>query len=165
MNVTAKVRGSRQTSAALRELSRQVTVPLNATSRFALQPALSAARRNARSLGTDETTGTLAASLTIKRDPKSHKVNPKHQVGPDASVKRETKYGLRRPIRYAHLLEFGTAPHYQPSRGVTHPGSAPKPFLTPAYLTTRDEVVKRFGARIGPEMEKRAAKLNAKAQR
>jgi hypothetical protein len=43
-----------------------------------------------------------------------------------------------------------------------HPGAAPKPFLTPAFHSTKEEVVKRFGERYGPEMEKRAAKLNRK---
>ena len=154
-----KVIGARESARALRELSKQVTVPLNATSRFALQPTLTAARRNVRVLSFDESTGALQASLTIKRDPKSHKVNPVHKVGPAADFERNG----RKPVRYAHLIEFGTAPHFQPGRGVTHPGSAPKPFLTPAFHSTKDEVVKRFGDRIGPEMEKRAAKLNKKA--
>ena len=88
MQVTAKVRGSRETSAALRALSKQVAVPLNATSRFALQPTLAAARRNVRAQQFEESTGALAASLTIKRLPKSSKVNPRHRVGPAADFER-----------------------------------------------------------------------------
>lgn len=156
------VRGARQTAGNLREMARFVATPLNAASRFALQPTLSAAKVNAKSIPTEEKTGTLAASLTIKRDPKSPKLNPKHQVGPSSDYERQTQYGKRRPVKYAHLLEFGTAPHYQPGRGVTHPGSKPTPFLTPAYNSTKETVVKRFGQRIGPELEKRAAKLGAK---
>jgi hypothetical protein len=152
-----KVIGARESARALRELSKYVSTPLNATSRFALQPTLTAARRNVRKLDLKDTTDTLAASLTIKRKD-SPKYGPVHQVGPATLAMRDG----RRPVRYAHLIEFGTAPHFQPGRGVTHPGSAPKPFLTPAYYQTRDEVVKRFGVRIGPEMEKRAAKLNKK---
>lgn len=158
------VRGAKQTSANLRELSRFVSVPLNTASRFALQPTLSAARINAKSLHSEEKTGTLAASLTIKRDPRSPKLNPKHQVGPASDYERDTQYGKRRPAKYAHLLEFGTAPHYQPGRGVTHPGSRPEPFLTPAYDSTKEVVVKRFGQKIGPELEKRAAKLGARTK-
>ncbi|RWN51388.1 MAG: HK97 gp10 family phage protein [Mesorhizobium sp.] len=157
------VRGARETSRALRELAKVVSVPINATSRFALQPTLKAAKANVRALPLKERTGTLAASLVIKPKPRSSKLNPTFQVGPDASAKRGTQYGKRSPVRYAHLLEFGTAPHYQPKRGVVHPGARPYPFLTPAYFATRDEVVNRFGKKIGPEMEKRAAKLLAKA--
>lgn len=159
------VRGNREVARALRELSQQVSVPLNATSRFALQPTLKAARTKLLSLDLDDSTGTLASSLTIKRKPSS-KLKPVYQVGPDASKSAMVGIGLqkkRRPVRYAHLLEFGTAPHYQPGRGVVHPGSRAKPFLTPAFHETKGEVVKRFGQKIGPEMEKRAAKLNARA--
>ncbi|WP_147377676.1 HK97 gp10 family phage protein [Mesorhizobium waimense] len=147
----------------MRELSRQIAVPLGATSRFALQPTLRAAKANVRALPLKESTGTLAASLVIKQKPRTSKVNPTFQVGPNAAVQRATQYGSRRPVRYAHLIEFGTAPHYQPERGAVHPGTRPMPFLTPAYFATREDVVKRFGQKIGPEMEKRAAKLAKKA--
>lgn len=158
------VRGARQVAGNLRQLANYVATPLNAASRFALRPTLSAAKQNAKALPSEEKTGTLAASLTIKRDPKSPRLNPKHRVGPSSDFSRETQFGTRRPVRYAHLLEFGTAPHYQPGRGVTHPGSRAEPFLTPAYDSTKEQVVKRFGDRIGPEMEKRAAKIRTKAK-
>ncbi len=147
------VRGARQVAGNLRALSNYVSVPLNAASRFALQPTLSTAKKNARALPTKEKTGTLAASLTIKRAPKSAKIRPVHKVGPDASFERQTVYGLRKPVKYAHLLEFGTAS-----------GVSPTPFLTPAYLATKDQVVKRFGDKIGPEMEKRAAKIRSRVR-
>jgi HK97 gp10 family phage protein len=153
-----KVTGGKETARNFRQLAMFISVPLNAASRFALQPTLKAARRNVRSLDLEDTTGALAASLTIKRDPKSHKVNPVHKVGPGADFERNG----RKPVRYAHLVEFGTAPRSKPGRGSTHPGAAPKPFLTPAFHSTKQEVVKRFGERYGPEMEKRAAKLNKK---
>lgn len=156
------VKGSRETAAALRELSKFVATPISAASRFALQPTLKTAKANARNIEEKERTNTLANSLTIKQEARTSKLNPTYQVGPDSSVEKQTQYGLRRPVKYAHLLEFGTAPHYQPGRGVVHPGSRPEPFLTPAYFETRDQVVKRFGDKIGPEMEKRAAKLAAK---
>jgi HK97 gp10 family phage protein len=156
------VRGDKATAQALRALSQQVAVPIAATSRFALQPTLKTAKSNARNIEEKERTNTLANSLVIKQKARTSKLNPTFQVGPDSSVEKQTKYGLRRPVKYAHLLEFGTAPHYQPGRGVVHPGSRPEPFLTPAYFETREQVVKRFGDKIGPEMEKRAAKLAAK---
>lgn len=158
------VRGDKEVARALRELARQVSVPLNAASRFALQPTLSKARSNVQAMPASEKTGTLAASLVIRKAPKSTKLNVVHQVGPNAAFQRWSPYGFRKPSKYAHLLEFGTAPHYQPKRGVMHPGTRPRPFLTPAFFQTREEVVKRFGKKIGPEMEKRAAKLRSKAR-
>lgn len=47
-------------------------------------------------------------------------------------------------IPIAHLVEFGTAPHWQPNRGVMHPGARPKPFLRPAFEEMKGEVVARF---------------------
>ena len=158
------VRGDRETARALRELARFASVPVNATSRFALKPTLAKAKANVRALPLEQETGTLANSLVIKRDPRSSKLNAVHKVGPDASIEKWTQYGFRRPVKYAHLIEFGTAPHYQPNRGIMHPGTRPQPWLTPAYFQTRDEVVRRFGSKFGPEIEKRAAKLRARAK-
>jgi HK97 gp10 family phage protein len=158
------VTGDKQVAAALRELANQVGVPLGATSRFALQPTLKAAKANVKALPLKESTGTLAASLVIRQKPRTSKLNPTFQVGPSSGFQRATEFGSRRPANYAHLVEFGTAPHLQPGRGVTHPGSAPHPFMAPAYYSTREQVVKRFGEKIGPEMEKRAAKLASKVK-
>lgn len=154
------VRGNRDAARALRELARYVSTPLNAASRFALQPALKAAKAKVGSIPFDDSTGALQASLTIKKKARSSKLNPVHQVGPDSAFRK----GGRRPVSYAHLVEFGTAPHYQPKRGVMHPGAKPTPFLTPAFHETKTEVVKRFGQKIGPEMEKRAARLRSRVK-
>lgn len=51
---------------------------------------------------------------------------------------------------HAHLVEFGTAPHYIPlrksqrrglNRGVKHPGAKAKPFLRPAFDSKKDEAI------------------------
>jgi hypothetical protein len=45
---------------------------------------------------------------------------------------------LTKRARYlGHLVEWGTAPHWQPRRrgGIMHPGARPRPFATPAYET------------------------------
>ncbi|RWB65656.1 HK97 gp10 family phage protein [Mesorhizobium sp.] len=154
------IRGNKEAARAIRELAKYVTVPIGASSRFALQPTLKQARSNVTELGLKDSTGALRASLTIKPKRRTSKVNPTYQVGPNAAYQR----GERRPVKYAHLIELGTAPHYQPERGVTHPGSPAQPFLEPAYLATRDQVVDRFGKKIGPEIEKRATKLAAKGK-
>lgn len=158
------VRGDKEVARALRELTNQVALPLGTSARFALQPTLKQAKANVRAQPFNEGSGALAESLVIRKKPRSSRINPTFQVGPDASFSKNTPFGVRRPINYAHLDEFGTAPHFQPGRGVTHPGAPPRPSLTPAYFATRDQVVDRFGKKIGPEMEKRAAKLASKVK-
>jgi len=46
----------------------------------------------------------------------------------------------RRARKIAHLVEFGTAPHAQPRRGIMHPGARPKPFFRPAFDSTKGEI-------------------------
>ena len=49
-----------------------------------------------------------------------------------------------RARRIAHLVEFGTAPHYQPRRGRMHPGARPRRFFTRAFESTKRDVVEEF---------------------
>lgn len=65
-------------------------------------------------------------------------------------AKREAKGALfrvywvsfrKRARRIAHLVEFGTAPHWQPLRRIMHPGARPKPFFRPAFESTKRIVV------------------------
>lgn len=50
----------------------------------------------------------------------------------------------KRARKIAHLVEFGTRPHYQPRRGIFHPGARPKPFFAPAFMSTKDMVVRKI---------------------
>lgn len=54
-----------------------------------------------------------------------------------------------RGIAIAHLVEGGTKPHWQPRRGVMHPGAKRKPFLEPAFFEHDDEAVVIFGKEMG----------------
>ncbi len=47
-----------------------------------------------------------------------------------------------RKVKYAHLVEFGTAPHKQGGRfkGTMHPGTRPQPFFYPSWRALK----KRF---------------------
>lgn len=48
----------------------------------------------------------------------------------------------RLPTKYAHLVEYGTAPHDNGRKdGRTHPGSRPQPFLRPAWDASRDRIL------------------------
>lgn len=53
-----------------------------------------------------------------------------------------------RARKLAHLLEFGTAPHPQPNRGIFHPGARAFPFFRPAFEETKQEVALTLGQRV-----------------
>lgn len=68
----------------------------------------------------------------------------------EASGQRRRVWWLaftRRARKIAHLVEFGTAPHWQPKRRYMHPGARPRPFFRPAYEGKRAEVLRRFQSR------------------
>ncbi|SMO64035.1 HK97-gp10 family putative phage morphogenesis protein [Paracoccus laeviglucosivorans] len=72
-------------------------------------------------------------------------------------------YKLGQGGRHGHLVEFGTAPHIQGGvfKGSKHPGTAPQPFMRPAY----DAEARPTVARLGPilmQFIERAAKRQAK---
>lgn len=72
-------------------------------------------------------------------------------------VKRDSRGSLyrvfwvtftRRARKLAHLVEFGTAPHAQPNRGIMHPGARPFPFFRPAFEETKEGVGMSVGASV-----------------
>lgn len=66
----------------------------------------------------------------------------------------------------AHLVEFGTAPHFQPNRrgGIMHPGARPKPFFTPAFESTKEETVTGLGRRTWALIERAALNFGRRAR-
>lgn len=152
----SRVTGGRETAAAMRQLAGLVAGPANSASKHALEPTLGAAAENLKADGSIRS-GLLLRSLLIKRQ-RSPKTKPIYRVGPDAASDAR---------RYAHLVEFGTLPHLVGGRfaGAQHPGTKPTRFMTRAFESTREEVVRRFGALIGPAIEKQAARLAKRAQK
>jgi HK97 gp10 family phage protein len=63
-------------------------------------------------------------------------------------------------VRYAHLVEFGTAPHINGGKfkGTQHPGTPAQPFFYPAYRALR----KRVKSRISRATNKAAKKVAGK---
>lgn len=60
-------------------------------------------------------------------------------------------------VRYAHLVEFGTRPHFQPKRGRMHPGTKAQPFFYPAYRAHRKRVKARITRAINRAVKRLAA--------
>lgn len=137
----AGVYGAKGVKSAFRQLASAAKRPVAEASRFALQPILKAAKAN--------TTHSSVKKALVLKQGKAPKDRVVYDVGGDP---KNPDY------RLLHLLEFGTDEH-----PVNHPGTAPQPFLTPAFEEHGAEAIKRFGEKIGPAMEKQAAKLAKKA--
>ena len=141
----AGVYGVKGVHSAFRQMAKLYTTPVGQASRFALQPILKAAKQNT-------VHGSVKAALVLKKDRKAPKTKPTHLVGGDPA---------NPDYRLLHLLEFGVDPHS--INGIQHPGHAAQPFLTPAYEAHGKEAIERFGKKLGPALEKQAAKLARKA--
>ena len=50
-----------------------------------------------------------------------------------------------RGMKLAHLVEFGTAPHWQPGLKIMHPGASAYPFARPAFETKKQDVGMAMG--------------------
>jgi hypothetical protein len=128
--VTSGVTGARQLAAKLRAIGNAPTAAVRRKARGdALRPILVGAEMNLRANGS-VITGKLLRGLRIV------------QTG-----RNETRFGQvgdHEPV--AHLVEYGTAPHWQPNYrgGWMHPGARPYPFARPAFESHKDEAVKIY---------------------
>lgn len=70
-----------------------------------------------------------------------------------------TIYAGNSAVRYAHLVEFGTAPHINQGlfAGSQHPGTAPKPFFFVSYRALRKRVKGRVTRAITKSAKAAAA--------
>lgn len=141
MNRKPGVHGAKDIQRAFREMAKLYGRPVNAAMRHAMGPMLRAARKNTPHKR-------VKKALVLKQDRKAPKTQPAMMIGGDP---KNPDY------RLLHLLEFGTDPH-----PVNHPGTDPQPFLTPAFTAEGPAAIRRFGERLGPEIEKQAARLAKK---
>ena len=65
-------------------------------------------------------------------------------------------------IRYAHIIEFGSAPHEQGGKfkGSQHPGTTAQPFFFPSYRALR----KRTKSRVNRSMKKAIQRIAAEGK-
>lgn len=61
---------------------------------------------------------------------------------------------------YARFVEFGTAPRINGGKfaGTQHPGTAPQPFMRPAWDSEQQATLDRIGAEMWSEIRKAAAR-------
>lgn len=118
-------------AAILRRISRQPTFAVQRQARkTALEPLIGAAKTILEANGNRET-GKYIESLGTAD------VNLRTSAAGPIAGKKHYSLGV--------LLEFGTAPHFQPKRGVMHPGAAAFPHMRPAFDQTKGLVVATLG--------------------
>lgn len=68
---------------------------------------------------------------------------------------------------HAHFVEFGTRPHTNAGMyaGSQHPGTAPDPFLRPAFDSEAQGTIERLKPLIWDEIQKNAARMAKRAAR
>ena len=118
-------------SARLREISRRPSFAAQREARgVALQPLVTAAKGILQANG-NKITGAYIESLGVAP------VNLRTSAAGPLAGKKHHSIGV--------LLEWGTAPHFQPQRGVMHPGAAAFPHMRPAFDQTKGLVVATLG--------------------
>lgn len=143
----AGVYGAKGVSRSFREMAKLYGRPVDEASRHALRPVLAAAKRNTPH-------ASIKSALVLKKDRAAPKSQPTHLVGG-----RPGDEGT--PLM--HLQEWGVEPHMIGT--IEHPGHAAFPFMTPAYEAEGPKAIKRFGEKLGPALERQAARLARKAGR
>lgn len=105
MSTDIKISGTNEFLSALRVLERREIPKL---SMIAARKAMAPAVRSVKAKLTGKSkrsSGALKASIGLKSQRRGRRVNI--YVGPRASTTREFDGRTRRPVRYAHLVEFG----------------------------------------------------------
>lgn len=166
--------GERELEKRLMRLGKQSTI--NRMARPALREASGEIRKLAKFYaGASRRTGLLIKSIknVVRASKKTKSVYA--VVGPAYGFKTTYMGEPQDPVKYAHLVEFGTAPHFVTPKsgkalafwgkgglrrfitgGFYHPGTPPKPFLRPAYDSVNSQTI--IAKRLGKELDKEAAK-------
>lgn len=134
----------------MRQVVPGLAVPLNEASRKALKPMLAATKQ-----GAPVRTGALKRSLAIKKA-RSPKIRPVHLIGPRSDYQE----GDNRPVKYAHLVEFGRAPNAD-GKG----GTKGTRFMTRAFEATAQQVLKILETELPAAIERRIVKLASRVRK
>ena len=161
-----KLDGARELVAALKQVDEKVR---NRVIRGAVRKAAKPMRARAEQLA-PEATGLLRLSMAIRTKLYRRTGVAVAVVGARAEATNKEAKALRawigrrvNPANYAHLVEFGTAPHAikRPGGGgpkIRHPGARPQPFMLPAYTATWRRMFRDLAAFTWAGLEKEARK-------
>ena len=188
MTVTAKVHGLKELEASLKLLDKNATkrTVLRNTLKKAGEP-VAEAMRSAAPVDDGQLAANIEVSTKIKGEAgKAAYAKTMRKTSGDKALARKTLRDARRAVKgtlppvmmfigptvkapHAHLVEFGTAPHISGGMfsGAQHPGTAPQPFVRPAWDQGKDATLKRIREEMRSEIGKalkRQAKRQAKAR-
>lgn len=178
LKIQARIEGAETLQAMLKSLPAQVA-------RRVLRPALNAEGSKVVTQSKQlvpKATGLYKRSIGKKTKTYTQSGNIIVIVGPRTGFRQVIAGKPHDPVKYAHLVEFGTKPHflsggkghklvqYRDSKGNLrfrqrrnytrrmHPGTRPQKSLTKAYKYGLVGAAERMAARMGLEIEKQVAK-------
>lgn len=167
MKLSVKTEGFRELERALAEIERKATA--KAVMRRALVKAATPVAEMAAALAPVGQTGNLKGSIGIstRLSWRQKKENRRLQAEGKAAVEIFIGPDYAKAGRHAHLVEFGTAPHVNAGKfpGTRHPGTAPQPFMRPAWDAEGRPTLDRLGKEMWSEIEKAAARAARRAAR
>lgn len=114
-----------------------------------------AAKNNIKPSTFDDSSGILRRSLGIKS--KTYRTAVAAIIGARKGQSKVHRGVTRIPFFYSHLVEGGT------SARSGHPGSEPKPFLEPAFESTKGKAEQVIKAEMRVQLEKEAVRQARKA--
>lgn len=173
--MTVQVEGFRELEAALAQIEKKATA--KAVMRRALRNAALPVAEKANSMAQIGPTGRLSDSVIVGTKVKNEagKVAYAKVMGAGgtkgdalAAMKSARKgnstvemfIGPVVQAFYARFVEFGTAPRINGGKfaGTQHPGTAPQPFMRPAWDSEQQATLDRIGAEMWSEIRKSAAR-------
>ncbi len=154
MSVTVKVRGKDKLARKLKELAPEAQKALTEANGQTANEMVTIARSYA-----PKRTGALAESI-VSTGPGA--IPPAYAQGGKSLIDTGAwlvSTGNNR-VRYAHLVEFGTAAHPQggTGEGTEHPGTTARPFFFPAYRIVAKKHKGRATRAVNKSIKKVAAK-------
>lgn len=163
MKNTVQLTGFKELEAALSNLGGAVG---KRVARAALKKAAEPMRDKAKSLAPVKT-GALRDSIIIGSRLDGRQMRSLKKLSKDQRAAVEMfigpSYLKDAKGRHGHLVEFGTAPHLNGGnfKGSRHPGTAPQPFMRPAWDSEKEPTVERLRGLLWDVID-RAAKREAR---
>lgn len=113
--------------------------------------------------------GDLQASITVSTRLDKRQAGRHRKMFKDDRASVEMflgpSYDLGAGGRHGHLVEFGTGPHINKGKfaGTQHPGTAPQPFMRPAFDRDGLKMLDRLGQDLWAELDKSIKRAERKA--
>ena len=93
-------------------------------------------------------------NLTVARLKGNTSLDPKFEMGVRAGT---------RAVHLPHLIENGTAPHWQPNLGIMHPGARPNPVMHNTFNAEGPKAVDVVLNDLAVQFDRQVRKLRARA--